>query len=455
MVSGVSFDGLASGLETQEIMDQLMQLERRPLHNLEQEKVLQQKQREIWQDLNMDISSLDSKMNSLRQADLFQARETNSSREDMLTASADHTASGAEYRVQVEQLAGAHQVASGQFSQQLEEYIDFEGFDNGSTYFEIETGEDPVHVDVYDTDTLSSLRDRINSQQTDIEASVVDNRLVLSSSETGADNEIILGGGPHDILEQLEIWDGTFEQVLSEPQDAEFSIDGLTVYRSHNQGIDDVIEGVTLNLHDAAPGETFSLSVTHDTETAIEAVGEFVTEYNQIQDRLSELGGRGGVLEADGTLRRLQSNLRQQVMNPVETDDGEFTLLSQIGIEVDRDGTMSLDQGQLRESLGENAEDVHLLFDAREDEGGSSGVARRLDDYLSGYLRYGSGILDRKDDMYERMLRDTDNRIESVQRRIQRREESLMRQFTEMERMLSKVQSQGQWLDGQLQNLEG
>jgi len=114
VVTGVSFSGLASGLDTDEIMEKLMQIESRPLRQLQQKQKTQQMQQEAWQNVNMMLSGLDSSLSSLRHSTTFGAYQVTSSREDLLTATATQAADEADYQVQVKQLAEAHRLASGQ-----------------------------------------------------------------------------------------------------------------------------------------------------------------------------------------------------------------------------------------------------------------------------------------------------------------------------------------------------
>ncbi|MFO8060591.1 MAG: flagellar filament capping protein FliD, partial [Bacillota bacterium] len=185
----------------------------------------------------------------------------------------------------------------------------------------------------------------------------------------------------------------------------------------------------------------------------VAAVGDFVAQYNEISGQLAKLGGRDGLLQGDGTLRRLQTGLRRQVMDNVDLDGTEYTSLGQLGIDIDRDGVMTLDEDALAEALRQDPEAVRLLFSASEDSHGTDGVAPRLGEYMQGWLSYGDGVLSRRDSMYDRSMKLIDNRVEAMERRVEMREESLRRQFVLLEQMLSTMQNQGQWLQGQIDSL--
>ena len=78
---------------------------------------------------------------------------------------------------------------------------------------------------------------------------------------------------------------------------------------------------------------------------------------------------------------------------------------------------------------------------------------RRLGEYMHNWIRHGDGVLAGRDRMYDRTMRMIDDRVESLERRVQMRESNLRRQFVRMEEMLSTMHIQGQWLEGQINTL--
>ncbi len=214
-----------------------------------------------------------------------------------------------------------------------------------------------------------------------------------------------------------------------------------------------MIPDVTLDLRDVGSS---TLTVGLDTDAAVSAVERFVHEYNGLNTYLNSLGEEEGILQGDTTLLRLQSLVRRSATDEVAFEDGvSLRMLSQVGITVDKEGEMSLDSEELAAALSEDPEAVRDLFAAEDSVEGADGVARRLQGHLETYLRYGDGVLERRDQMHERMIQNLDGQIDSTEARMERREESLRRQFTQLERMLSEFQTQGQWLQGQISSLSG
>src|SRR5690606_31840758 len=157
---------------------------------------------------------------------------------------------------------------------------------------------------------------------------------------------------------------GEILNELQAAQDAVFTVEGrLTITRSSNT-VDDLIEGVTLQLKGV--GET-TLEIRRDVDAVVDAVRRFVEQYNSTMSFIQDRMGENGVLKGDTLLMRIQMQLRADVMAPVDGDaDGglKYNQLAAVGISVDKSGTMSLDEARLREALEESPEEVARLFTA-------------------------------------------------------------------------------------------
>ena len=462
MVQGISFDGLASGLDTNDMIEQLMEVERISVRRLEVQKQETDAKQEIWQEVNQQLQNFDNSIDSLRQRETFESRVTNSEMENVMTADANQRANEANYRMNVQQLAQSHRVAGDQVGEILEGEEDPDvttelGLNGSFTVNEAE-------ITVAEEDGLRDIVNKINeAEDTGVEAFIMDNRLILNSVETGEDNIIALEDTDgDDILQQLGVLtDGetvangendNYANQLAEAQNSLFTIDGLEVERSTNTNIDDVVNNVSFDLHGTNEAdEFFNLEVRNDIDQTAEAVSSFVEDYNNIQTFISEYSGEEDILQGDVTMRRLSTNLRRQVTNEVGID-GELTNVGDIGIQIDDEGHMTLDETEMRDAIRENPEEVQNLFRARESEDGADGVARRVRDRVQQYVRY-SGILQRKDRSLDNQIGRIDDRIDRQERRLERREERLRSRFARMETTLNEVQAQGSWMQGQLQSL--
>lgn len=459
MVQGVSFSGLASGLDTDDIVKQLMDIERISVRRLEARKEVASVEQEAWQEINQRLQGFDSSISALRDRSTFESRVVNSGMDNVMTATARRGTAPANYQIHVQQLATGHRVTTENVADIVENgaeaNVDTELGLTGS--FEI-NGE---VIEVSAEDSLRDIREAINQSDAEVTATFIDNRMILNSNETGEDSTISLAdiseGEEDNILKALGILDGEGEIVeannLQTAQNAIFEVDGLIVERQANQELDDVIDGVTLNLEGTnQENEVFTLSIHNDQQQTIDAVSSFVDEYNAVQAFLREYGAEEALLQGDGTLRRLATSLRQQVTDSVFIP-GEYTNASSVGIEIDRDGIMNLDEARLMEAIQENPGDVQQLFRASEADEGTDGIANRIRNRVQQYIRSGTGILVRRDQSIQQRINRIDSRIESQERRLEMREKSLTRQFARMEVALNELQAQSSWLQGQIGSL--
>lgn len=223
--------GIISGLDTQGLITQLMQIEARPVDLMKQQQHTYELRKELWQEINTSLAALDSKIKDLLDPAKFTVQKTTSQDETVATAAADGTAGAGVYDIFVTTLAKAHRVAgSNQGSATTALGL--------SGNFTISDGLYTSTISVTADDTLTSIMKKINAAKdnTDttkglrITASIVDNRLVLTHNETGTANSITLTDSnniagstdPTEVLESLGLLkdDKTVANTLQNPVDA-------------------------------------------------------------------------------------------------------------------------------------------------------------------------------------------------------------------------------------------
>jgi len=150
--------------------------------------------------------------------------------------------------------------------------------------------------------------------------------------------------------------------------DASLTVDGEDITRTSNT-IDDVITGVTLNLAKADPETTVSLDIVRDIDAVMTKISAFVTSYNSV---FSYIGAQssydavnkkaGGVLFADGTLFSVKNDLSTTLLQSVWGVESSFSTLGLVGVNVDKEGQLSIDNTVLKRNLTNNFSDVQKLF---------------------------------------------------------------------------------------------
>jgi len=489
----MTISGLASGLDTDEIIQRLMEIERQPVKRLEQRKADLEVDKNAWRDIGSRLSNLLGTLTSLKLESTFEAKTATSSDPKALTATASADAVPGTYKIWIKQLAQAHKVRSAPQSSWV-------ASTTGSFTIGLKNGQS-VTVQVMGGDTLETLATKISNATTNdgkriVSATVIRDTstspetltLVITSLVSGTAGEMVSFVDQQGILESLDvIKQGTVQHVLLQARDAEFKIDGLPengVFKSSTNTVSGVIKGVTLNLLAVTdsngngalePSEEITLEVTKNTQAAVDAEQKFIDQYNSAMDFIaSKLGktatGEPGGLFGDPTLARIQQELRELVFNPVALTDTKYTSAGSVGISTgavstsgltfDRSGKLTLDVAELTKALGEDAKGVAELFTYNKD--GVAGIAVRLDEYLKRITKAslgttpsaGDGVISTKQKWIDLQIKDIDEQIARWEDRLALREEQLRRQFTAMESMLGTLQSQANWLAGQIASLQ-
>lgn len=433
----ISFDGIASGLNTSELIKQLMQIERRPVVLLEQRVQTYQQRMDAWRDVNMRLASLETKLSDLLLRSAYEARKATSTDQEVVTASANNSAAPGTYEIEVLALARSHRVVSDR----LEEELPLGLADRESKSFTV----NEATITVEAGDTLQTIADKLNAaEDAKVTATVIDNRLVIEGKETGVKLHFNDSDGVLQALGILKA-DGpqTIPQTIQAPQHARVKVNGIEIERPSNEV--EVVEGVTFTLR----GEgTAVITVVKDVSGAVAKIKDVVDQLNSAMDFMSSRLAKDGILQGDATLVRLQSSLRLAFMDRADTG-GKLTTLSEIGITFTREGRAELDETKLREALEEDAHGVYLLLAGSGEGDEGLGIARRARDLIRGYTQTG-GVIQGRREMFEAQIASAKESIERMEERLERQEERLYRQFAAMEQALASLQTQSMWLQTQL-----
>ncbi len=150
------------------------------------------------------------------------------------------------------------------------------------------------------------------------------------------------------------------------------------ISRSSNT-IDDVIHGVTLHLHDTTDASGEEITLTRDIQSVKEKLTSMVDAYNLAVTFIKEKTGYNDVLKTSGVLMGdyVVSTINSMIRSPfyVQTngfveDIDAFLTPGQIGLELDRDGLLSLDSSAFDEAIAEDYTGVLAIIGA--DKTGSS-----------------------------------------------------------------------------------
>jgi len=451
-MAGITIDGLVSGLQTADLIAELMEAERAPITRMESTKEEYQNKISLLQDLSLKLSTLKISADTLNTSSLYGARAVTSSQENVLTASAQSGAPTGRYTIQVEQIALAHQLASGVTSDPSARV-----FGIGTITLQVGSGS-PVTINITsDNNSLNGIRDAINNAGLPITASIVGSgseyRLVILSNATGTEGQITLNVNLQEEEEGEEVETLSFSDIQP-PQNAKLLLGVATdtstplSFEFSSNTVTGLLPGVTLNLLSSS-SSSVTVEVKEDTSLLQEQIEKFVENYNDVINTIDNLtfydpdSGEKGAFLGDVNLSIIQMQLERAVTSVVSSAPEEVNSLSMLGVKLTKTGLLQIeDREALSEKLSTNSAGIKELF--------TEGVAKNLSQTIQGMTVYGSGTLWVKQDMYQRMIQDIDKRIASLEEIMDLKEERLWRQYTNLETYLSNMQSQSNWLAGQI-----
>lgn len=225
--------------------------------------------------------------------------------------------------------------------------------------------------------SLQGIRDAINKANIGVKASIISDgssapyRLVLTSAKTGATSSMKISvDGSSDLANLLgyEPTDNTAKKLTetSVARNTVLTVNGITINSATNN-VTDAIQGVTLNVQKVG---TSTLNVTRDTGSITSAVNAFVKAFNETNTTLKSLTAynaetkQGGPLLGDSTVRSVQTGIRNMLATPIDELTGPIKTLSDIGVRIQRDGSLSVDSSKLQTAINNNANDIAGLFAA-------------------------------------------------------------------------------------------
>ena len=444
---GIGLTGLASGLDTEAIISQLMAVERNPRVRMDLREGQIETRQSALKDISTRLKNLKTAAADLRSISVWADTQTvESSDATKLSARRLSGAGPGGYSIEVTQLARAEQRTYTFTPNASASSITIDG----------------VQVDLAANATLDDAVAAINGKSdSPVYAVNVSGQLVLSSKTTGVAEGFAASGST--IVE-----DAPKAKV---GLDASYKVDGGAVQTSGSNTVTGAIPGVELTFKALGTASVTVGAPAPDKAAIKDKVKKFVEQYNStvdfIRGKLEEArdprattssAANKGVLRNDSMLNGVLRELRQSLSEAFGGGPTSVDELAEIGItsgaatgsgtvsQTAIDGKLVLDESKLDAKLSSNLLDVRRMLGAVT---GVDGFAQRFEGIIDPYTAAGGQIDDRLDAANSELdrLKDSMDRLDT---RLEQREKRLRAQFAALETLLAQSQSQGQWLGGQL-----
>jgi flagellar hook-associated protein 2 len=448
--------GMGGMIDVNAIVSQLMNIERAPLALINNKlKGIDTKLSEVGK-LKAAMDKLRSAAVSIAGAGNWSAAKASSAQPDVVQATASAGALPGSYSLRVDALA-QHQtlvtaplpgadalVGGGSLT------ITFGTGDGGAFVPDPERA--PVQVVVPAGATLAQVRDAINSAGAGIGATLVNDeagtRLMVRSAESGEAQAFRIdavddGSGAGGLgLGALAYAPGDAAGAITRIQaasNAQVEFNGLALSLASNSA-NDLLENVSFTFHQVSANPV-TVDITTDTEAVRAGIDEFVNAYNELNSLVRSQTGYdpatrvAGPLQGNQTVTMMQSKLRSIVGSGVAGLD--LGRLSDVGIEIQRDGSLKVAEDKLSVALADPKQ-VQQLFAANDQDAGVLGIGRQVRDLLDDMLGIDGAISGATDSLKARR-RIIEDREERLQSRLTLIEARLIRQYSALDASLAQL----------------
>jgi flagellar hook-associated protein 2 len=490
MAGNLRISGLASGMDIDQIVKDLMKAERMPLDKLQQKKQLLEWQRDDYRSMNTLLQGLDDYLfsNITLQSSMFK-KTVSSSNESVVTATAGSSAANVATTMQVNQVA-----TSAVWLSDATKRVDKASFSvdaDVTLTINVTNGDGTTKqaaMTVKQGTTLDGVIAQLNSNL-DLGVSAFydeqTGRVSIMKKEMGAQASLVLADqATVDFFAQLGFTNTAAGQELTGKtagKDADITINGLRTTRSSNTF---TINGVTYTVKGTG---TATVSVETDVDAMFNAIKGFVDKYNDTIDKINaelkeeryrdyppltdeqkeamtekqielwEEKARSGMLRGDSILSSALSQMRMNVYTKVEGANipSGFSQLAQLGISTSSNyldgGKLIIDETKLREKIKENPEAVYQLFNQDSTNQAEKGIARRLRDTIKATIgkieqKAGKTIWTNQQFAIGRDLIEINDQIDRFEDRLKQIEDRYYRQFTAMEEAIQRANQQSMYL---------
>lgn len=493
---GIRISGMASGMDTEKIIKDLMKAQREPVNRLQRSKYSIEWKRDSYRDMNTILVDLQNSMKELRLSSSFAKKTATSENDSIVSAKVVGKPNLSSYTLEVKNLAIPGTPPSADYNTGI---TDAKSAIGGND-FTITIGKDSngdgtidgndstgISISVSGQDTMENVINKINSAKAGVKASFFDNKLVLTS-EDGKKFEVSTSG-----TNNLNMESSKTSTTGTAGTPASFLINGIEYTSSTNSFSFDGIDFVLKKTNDGSP---LVVSTRTDEDAIFTMIKGFVDKYNAVIETINkkisepkykayqplldeekealpektvekmENMARSGLLLRDPILTSGLNELRRAISTPLKADgvNTAFDTLSEIGIggapngkyAYQENGKLYINETKLRESIRNNGEDVLKLFtnfSSSTDKAtkyNESGVAERLFSQLSTVIdkvtkEAGAAGTIVDDSSLSKKIKSTDEEIDRWEDRLKIIEDRYWKQFTAMEKAISKSQSQGSW----------
>ncbi len=436
----ISSPGIGSGLDVSSIITQLMAIERQPLKQLETaESKIQSQISEVGK-IKSALSKFRDLAAKLASTDFWKTT-TGTSSNSAVSITTSSTASPAQFEVSVGTLAKAQTIAAPPVASSTAT------LGSGTLTIQRAGGGDPFDVTIEATDTLAGIRDKINAAGAGITASILNDangaRLVMRANATGTDNAFstTVSGTGLDGLAFDHVSQTGGATPAQAATNATATINNLPV-SSQSNTLTDVLDGVTLTLN-AETAAPVTVDVKSDKDALKKTLTDFAAAYTDLAKLIATgtkydaAAKKAGPLQGDSAIVGLQTQLRAMV-GASSGASTAFSRLSDIGMEMQQDGSLTVNGTKLDKALSNLSEIRALFSNSSLTDPSLDGFGKRFRVVASNILGIDGSLTSRTDGLNEKLKRNQKQQ-DRLEERLAQTQKRLEKQYTALDTQLGRL----------------
>lgn len=423
-----TIDGLVSGLSTSSLISQLMQVEAAPQNRLQTKVSTEQTKLNAYQSVNSKLAALETAADNVSTLSNWRTTKATSSSSSVAATGGTTGVTGtvtfdvvnlARAQVTTARVAGTGDIASGGTLQ-------------------LTTGtNDPVAIDISADRSAAGVASAINAKSATlgVRASVItttdgETVLQLSGTKTGAANAFTLTGLDAGTTDAVAAQDATLK--VGDPNTG-----GYTVGSASNT-FTNLISGSSITV--TKPEENVTVEVTGDSGSIAAKMKALVDAANsalkEIDTQSATSGTKKSALSGDFTVRQAST----KILSAVSGGLTDFGSLSQLGIQLTRDGTLSFDAEKFKTAYEASPDSIKTA---------STAFAAKVKTLADDQQTELTNVINSRTSL----IKNLNKQIDNWDVRLASHQVALQKQFASLETSLSTMKNQSNWLAGQISGL--
>lgn len=446
----ITFGGVGSGMDIEGLISGLVGASKQPISRLQSRSASAKAAVTDLSDVGGLLAKLKTAASALDSGEKVGSYKATSGNENALGITANGNAQPGNYDIKVLQLAAAERrysngsaTSNGALGMTGKLTLQIGTGDTVSPDSPVLVGGETATLDIAATDSLDTVIQKINDSGIRVKASSFYDgkqyRLQIRGLDSGEDNALIVKQEGFDLGLEDEA------NIATHAQNAKVTVDGFEVQSATNT-IGQAIPGVTLTVKQKT-SESFNVSVQDDTDALGKKVKDFVDAYNAVVSKVHTVAGFGKnkatnpMLAGDSSLRGITSRLSSQLSKTFGT--GQFNTLASVGVQLNNDGTLRLDQTKLNNAISKDSRAVTEIISG---SASGNGVMDMMRDVVSTLTAPNTGSLDVRKDSLGAQAKRFDDQIQVEQKRLDTLETRLRKTFSEMDSTVAGYHAQLNYL---------